>query len=128
MKKFIIFYFFIFWFLTLEAQKEFLIEINQTSITELKPIDFGNIDSLVYEKVIIKNNRSSAVEIVDVKVPTGFFVDISDDKILPNKKIVVYVGLNPDFTEISGDFLKKVVLKTNLIADIEIPIKGCIKK
>ena len=111
----------------INAQSDDLIEINNTSITNPIVCDFGQIDSIVYTKFIIKNNRATSVQINDTRIPSGFFVDFSDMTILPNKKITLYVGIDPRFVDLKGAFEKKIILKTNLVTDIEITLKGIIK-
>lgn len=113
----------LFQFEIINAQSD-VIEINNTSITSPNEYDFGNIDSISYVKYTLKNNRNSAVTISDVKTPAGFFADISEMTIQPNKKITVFVGLDPDFVDFKGQFSKDIVIKTNLIMDIVITLKG----
>lgn len=112
---------------TINAQSDEIIEINNTSINNPIICDFGQIDSIVYTKFFIKNNRASSVQINDTRIPSGFFVDFSDMTILPNKKITLYVGIDPRFVDLKGNFEKKIILKTNLVTDIEITLKGIIK-
>lgn len=111
----------------IKAQSSDLIEINNTSITNPIICDLGQIDSIVYTKFLIKNNRATTVQISDIKLPSGFFADFSDMTILPNKKVTLFVGVDPRFADLKGSFEKKIILKTNLVTDIEITLKGNIK-
>ena len=49
-------------------------------------------------------------------------------KIASGKKVVLYVGIEPSIADFEGNFEDKIVLKTNLINDIVIKIKGNLVK
>ena len=104
-----------------------IIEINNTNISTPNEYDFGQVSDVAYCQYVIKNNRNTPVLVKDVVVPSGFFANISDSKIASGKKIILYVGLKPDMTGINGDFEKDIILKTNLITDITLKVKGTIK-
>jgi len=105
------------------AQDE-IIEINSTNIDMPGVYDFGEINEAVYTKYIIKNNRSSAVIVSEVKTPSGFFANISDMNIAPNKKVILYVGLSPEYIDHVGAFEESIIIKTNLVMDIVVKLKG----
>ena len=105
-----------------------VVEINNTNISTPDVYDFGQIDDVVYCQYVIKNNRNTPVLIKDVVVPSGFFANISDSKIASGKKIILYIGLKPNMTGIDGDFEKNIILKTNLITDITLKVKGTVIK
>ncbi len=104
--------------------QEARIEINNTSISNPQVYNFKDVTQKVYAKYLIKNNRNSTVVISDIKTPAGFFANISTTDIGAGKQAVLYVGLDPDYVEISGEFEEKIILKTNLIKNIEVTIKG----
>ncbi len=108
--------------------QEDIIEINNTSINVPDKYDFGNISEAAYSKYIIKNNRNSLVTISNIKTPPGFFATISNKSIAAGKKVILYFGLDPNHTDFDGDFNKNIVIKTNLITDIVVKMKGHITK
>jgi hypothetical protein len=108
--------------------QENLIEVNNTSITMPKEYDFGEVSETAFTKYIIKNNRKSVLKISDIDTPAGFFANISQMQIKPGKKVVLYVGLAPEYVKKEGPFEQKISIKTNLITDIIIKIKGTVKK
>ncbi len=103
-----------------------IIQINNTSISTISIHDFGEISDAAYTKYIIKNNRRTAVTVSEVKTPSGFFANISDMNIAAGKNVILYVGLDPKLVNKTGAFDEKIVIKTNLVIDIEIPLKGVI--
>lgn len=111
----------------LYAQED-IIEINNTNISVPETYDFGSITEAAYSKYIIKNNRNSAVIVSDIKTPAGFFASVSEMNIASGKKIILYFGLDPKHTDFSGVFVKCITIKTNLITDIVVEVKGNIVK
>jgi len=111
----------------LYAQED-IIEINNTNITVPETYDFGTISEVAYSKYIIKNNRNSAVAVSDIKTPAGFFASVSEKNIASGKKVILYFGLDPKHTEFDGNFVKCITIKTNLITDIVVELKGNIVK
>lgn len=108
------------------AQNE-IIEVNNTDIKMSGVYDFGTVTESCYTKYIVKNNRSSDVVVSKIKTPPGFFANISNSTIKPNKKAILYVGLDPKHVEDKGVFLKNIVIETNLVTDIKLELKGDIK-
>ncbi|MBN2892194.1 MAG: hypothetical protein JXL97_10025 [Bacteroidales bacterium] len=108
--------------------QEGVIEINNTSIDMPDIYSFGEITETAYTKYVIKNNRNSAVNVSEVNTPAGFFANISDMNIASGKKVILYVGVEPKLIEKSGDFDENIVIKTNLVMDIVINLKGTITK
>jgi len=119
---------FIFMQINIFSQQEGIIEINNTNIVIPGAYDFGTFNTTATTKYIIKNNRNSPVIVSNIKTPVGFFANISDMNIAPNKKVILYVGLEPSYTEINGNFEKEIVIETNLIMSIIIKLKGNIIK
>jgi len=129
MKKIsIILGFFIIVFFTTSFSQDFIIEINNTSISTVEVKDFGEVTDATYQKYIIKNNRNSAVVVSKIVTPSGFFANISDMNIATGRKVILYVGLDPQFSDQAGFFSESIVLKTNLIMDITIEVKGTVIK
>lgn len=108
--------------------QEQVIDINNTDISVPDIYDFGEISDRAFTKFIIKNNRNSAVTVSEILTPAGFFANISEMTIASDKKVILYIGLDPTFVEKEGNFEEKFVIKTNLIMDIEIKVKGHVKK
>ena len=106
--------------------QDVIIQINNTSISSVNVHDFGEISESAYTKYIIKNNRRTAVIVSEVKTPSGFFATISDMNIAAGKNVILYAGLDPKLMNKVGAFDQKIVIKTNLVIDIEIPLKGII--
>ena len=104
------------------------INIKNTSIQNADIQDFGTIDQMSYKKLIINNQRSTVVIIKNIITPDGFFANISDMEIKPGKNAVLYIGIDPNWTTINGEFQDTIKIKTNLIKDIIIPVKGKITK
>lgn len=101
-----------------------IIEINNTSIDVPEVYDFGEVTGTSYTKFIIKNNRNSAVNVSDIATSAGFFANISEMNIASGKKVILYVGIEPSLAEFEGDFANEIIIKTNLIMDIVIKVKG----
>lgn len=101
-----------------------IININNTKIEVPETYDFGEISETVHTKYLIKNNRNSTVVVSDIDTPAGFFASISKMSIAPGKKVILYFGLVPSQTNLDGNFNNKITIKTNLITDIEVKIKG----
>jgi hypothetical protein len=101
-----------------------IIEINNTSINVPGVYDFSQVTETAYTKYIIKNNRNSAVNVSDVVTPAGFFANISEMNIAAGKKVILYVGIEPSLADFEGDFEEEIIIKTNLIMDIVIKVKG----
>ncbi len=110
------------------SQQDLIIEINNSNIKVPEVYDFGNVTDVVYAKYIIKNNRNSAVIVSEIVTPAGFFANIADMKIGAGKKVILYIGLKPDFVETKGNFENQIKIKTNLVSDIIINVKGNIVK
>jgi hypothetical protein len=121
---FIVFIVIMFFQINTFSQDEGIIEINNTNIEIPEIHDFGTFSTTAMTKYIIKNNRSTPVVVSNIKTPVGFFANISDMNIAPNKKVILYVGLEPSYTEIKGNFEKEIVIETNLIMSIIIKLKG----
>lgn len=115
---------FVFLFFNTALSQDLVIEINNTNIAQIDTIDFGDISEVKYQKIIIKNNRNSTVKISEVITPSGFGANLSEMNIGADKKVVLYVGLDPRMVDFANEFSEKIVIKTNLIIDIEINIKG----
>lgn len=119
---------FLFVLSNLSFSQDFVIEINNTNITTVDTNDFSQVTDAVYQKYIIKNNRNSTVVVSEIKTPSGFFANISDMNIGAGKKVILYVGLDPRFFDAGGDFSESIIVKTNLIMDIVINVKGTVVK
>ncbi len=119
--------FFIF-FINFSLSQESLIEITNTNINVPDTYDFGEVIHNEHTKFIIKNSRSSAIVVSEIETPPGFFANISDMNIGAGKKVILYVGLKPEFIDDTGSFLEEIKIKTNLVMDIVIKVKGKIVK
>ncbi len=119
---------FVFIFVNCAVSQEDIVEINNTDIIVPQVYDFGDVDVTSYTKYIIKNNRNAPVNVKEVKTPAGFFANISDMNIAAGKKVILYIGLDPSFVEKEGVFENDIIIKTNLIMDIVIKVKGNIIK
>ena len=86
--------------------------------------DFGEVTETSYIKYIIKNNRNSAVNVSNVVTPAGFFANISEMSIASGKKVILYVGIEPSLSDFEGDFEEEIIIKTNLVMDIVVKVKG----
>lgn len=114
-------------FLSLIAySQDNIININTKNIEVPAVYDFGKISDDAYTQYVLKNNRNSAVVVSDIITPPGFFANISNKTISPHKKSIVYVGLRPKATNFNDDFEAEIVIKTNLVTDIKIKLKGTI--
>ena len=105
-----------------------IIEINNTSVDVPETYDFGQISETSYTKFIIKNNRGSIVKVSEIKTPSGFLANISEMNIGSGKKVILYVGIEPSIASFEGDFEEEIIIKTNLIMDIVIKLKGNLEK
>lgn len=103
-----------------------IININTKNIEVPEVYDFGKISDNTYTQYVLKNNRNSAVVVSEITTPPGFFANISNKTIAPHKKSIVYVGLSPKATNFDDDFEAEIVIKTNLVTDIKIKLKGTI--
>ena len=122
---------FLFVFLLITAMaysQNSIIEINNTNINVPETHDFGQFSERVFKKYIVKNNRNSAVTVSEIKIPAGFFANISEMNIAAGKKVILYIGIEPSIAEFEGDFEEKIIIKTNLITDIEVKVKGTFVK
>ena len=108
----------------ISSSQNSIIEINNTNIAVPDTHDFGQFNERVYTKFIIKNNRNSTVVVSNINTPAGFFANISDMNIASNKKVILYIGVEPSISDFDGDFEEEIVIKTNLITDIVVKVKG----
>ncbi len=108
--------------------QDLIIELNNSNIKVPEAYNFGDVTDVVYAKYIIKNSRNSAVTVSDVVTPPGFFANLADMRIGAGKRVILYIGLKPEFVEKDGNFEQQIKIKTNLVNDIIIPVKGNIIK
>jgi hypothetical protein len=101
-----------------------VIEINNTSIQTPETHDFGDVTEIEYVRYFIRNNRGSAVVVSNIKTPSGFFANISEMSIAPNKRVILYVGLDPSYVPEKGEFEKEIIISTNLVTNIVVQVKG----
>ena len=110
-----------------EKTKE--IVIKNSTIVYPEVHDYGEIeeDTRVVSQYIIKNERESGVEIKNIKTPPGYMASISKSIIKSNKKITLHLIIDTSWIDKKGEFTEKIIIKTNLIKDIVIEVRGIYK-
>ena len=110
-----------------EKTKE--IVIKNSTIVYPEVYDYGEIEenTRVVSQYIIKNERESGVEIINIKTPPGYMASISKSIINSNKKITLHLIIDTSWIDKKGEFIEKIIIKTNLIKDIVIEVRGVYK-
>jgi ribosomal protein S6 len=113
-------------FNVLKAQNEFEIKIFDSTIQNAPIHDCGDIEKAGREvlQYTIKNERKTDVEIINIKTPQGYMASTSTNVIESKDEATIYIMIERKFIENTGDFNEKIIIKTNLIQDIEIELKG----
>ncbi len=104
-----------------------IIQINNTQIIVPDTLNIGNIQKgdQTYVQFIIINNRKNSVTISNIITPPGCGAQINSTILKPKSKTTLYVGFDTNWMSgVDSNFVYKIILKTNLIKDIIIPIKG----
>ena len=134
MKTFYLTFFLMLFFLTnlqqVSAQdKTKEIVIKNSTIVYPDVHDYGEIEenTRVVDKYIIINERESSVEIKNIKTPSGYMANISKSIINPSKKITLHLIIDSSWIDKKGDFIEKIIIKTNLVKDIVIEVRGTYK-
>jgi len=72
----------------------------------------------------IVNKRKTDVEIKNVRAPQGYMASISSNTIEAKDEVTIQIMFDTQFIQKKGEFDEKIIIKTDLIQDIEIEIKG----
>lgn len=108
--------------------QENIININTKNIEVPETYNFGDISDYAYTQFILKNNRNAAVVVSKIETPPGFFASVSNSTINSNKRTVLTVGLKASETGLADEFEEDIIIKTNLVTDIIVKVKGKIIK
>jgi len=113
-------------FLSSKAQDEFEILIFDSSIQTAPVYNIGEIKNGSQEMLTYKivNKRKTDVEIKNVRAPQGYMASISSNTIEAKDEVTIQIMFDTQFIQKKGEFDEKIIIKTDLIQDIEIEIKG----
>lgn len=100
--------------------------INTGNVEISDTVDFGNVATgeQVMKKMTIKNKSKRTVEFTEMKAPTGYMVSISKKELKPNAKTTLIIGFAANWIEEEGDFKDVIILKSKVLSDIIVPVKG----
>ena len=103
-----------------------IIRITKTQIITPDTIllDTLNPGDQTYIKLIIKNERQNSVIIKNIKTPPGTGASINNHTLKPKSQTELFIGFDTHWMNVTGNFVYKVTLETNLIKNIDIYIKG----
>ncbi len=106
-----------------------IIRITKTQIITPDTIllDTLNQGDQTYIKLIIKNERQNSVVIKNIKTPPGTGASINNQTLKPKSQTELFIGFDTHWMNVTGDFVYKITLETNLVKNIDIYIKGFVK-
>ncbi len=108
------------------SQSANIVRITKTQIITPDTISIDTLEkgAQTFIKIIIKNDRQNDIEIKNIKTPPGTGATIKNTILKPKSQTELFVGFDSNWMDVSGHFVYKIVLETNLIKPIEINVKG----